>query len=63
MVLNAIGDLLKDSEAMVFEIRKRLTLMVLSKFSALKRAATEKQAELDECLQEKKRLVERKTKI
>ena len=37
--------------------------MVLSKFSALKRAAIEKQAELDECLQEKKRLVERKTKI
>ena len=63
MVLNAIGDLLKDSEAMVFEIRKRLTLMVLSKFSALKRVAIEKQAELDECLQEKKRLVERKTKI
>ena len=47
---NTIAELKKDSNKIVFETEKQSKLELLSKSSALKRDATEKQVELDACL-------------
>ena len=58
-----IAELKKGSDDMSIEVEKQSTLELLSKSNALKRAATEKQVELDACLKEKKKLFERKKQL
>ena len=60
---NTIVELNKHSEVVAFEEEKQSKLELLSKSNALKRAATEKQSELDACLKEKKRLIEKKKRL
>ena len=43
-----------------FEAEKQSKLELLSKSNALKKAANDKQTELDECLKAKKQILERK---
>ena len=58
---NTITEMMKDSVRLAFEAEKKTKFELLSKSNALKRAANEKQAKLDQCLKEKKRLLEMKT--
>ena len=58
---NTIAELKKDSDEMAFEAEKQSKLEFLSKSNALKRAATEKQVELDACLKEWERLLKEKS--
>ena len=64
---STITDLKKDSDEYAFKAEKetKLTLVknLISKSNALKRAASEKQEELDECLKKKKQLIEMKKEI
>ena len=60
---NTIAELKKDSDEVAFEAEKQSKLALLSKSNALNWAATEKQVELDACLKEKKRLIERKKQL
>ena len=60
---NTIVEPNKDSDEMAFEAEKQSKLELLSKSNALKRAAIEKQSELDACLKEKKRLIEKKKRL
>ena len=60
---NTIEELNKDSVEMAFEAEKQSKFELLSKSNALKRAATEKQTELETCLKEKKRLMEKKKRL
>ena len=53
---NTIAELKKDSDEMAYEAEKQSKLELLFKSNTLKRAATEKQVELDAFLKEKKRL-------
>ena len=58
---NTITEMMKDSDRLAFEAEKKTKFELLSKSNALKRAANEKQAELDQCLKEKNKLLEMKT--
>ena len=54
--------LMKDSDKLAFKAEKKTKFKLLSKSNALKKAANGKQTELDQCLKERKRLLEeRKT--
>ena len=50
---------MKDSDQLAFKAEKKTKFLLLSKQNALKRAANEKQAELDQCLKEKKETARR----
>ena len=59
---NTITELMKDSDKLAFKAEKKTKFKLLSKSNALKKAANGKQTELDQCLKERKRLLEeRKT--
>ena len=59
---NTITELMKDSDKLTFKTEKKAKSKLLSKSNSLKRAANGKQTELDQCLKERKRLLEeRKT--
>ena len=62
-----IVDLKKDSDEFTYNVEHETKLIsvkqLIYKSNALKRAAVEKQEELDECLKEKRRLVENKKKL
>ena len=60
---NTIIELKKDSDMFAFEAEKQSKLELLSKSNTLKRAANDKQTELDECLKAKKQLLERKKQL
>ena len=51
---DTITEMMKDSDWLAFEAEKKTKFALLSKSNALKRAAHEKQAELNQCLKEKK---------
>ena len=55
---NTITEIMKDSDQLAFEAEKKNKFELLSKSNALKRALYEKQAELNQYLKEKKRLLE-----
>ena len=55
---NTITELMKDSDKLAFKTEKKPKFKLLSKSNALKRAANGKQTELDQCLKERKRLLE-----
>ena len=57
---NTTTEMMKDSGLLAFKADKKSKFELLSKSNALKRDANEKQAELDQCLKEKKRLLEMK---
>ena len=48
--------MIKDSDWLAVEAKKKFKFELLSKSNALKRVANEKQAELDQCLKEKKEI-------
>ena len=50
--------MMKESGRLAFEVEKKTKFELLSKSNALKRATSEEQAELDQCLKEKTRLLE-----
>ena len=59
---NTITELMKDSDKLAFKAEKKTKFELLSESNALKRPANGKQTELDQCLKERKRLLEeRKT--
>ena len=58
---NSITEMIKDSDWLAFEAEKKNKFELLSKSNSLKRAANEKQAELNQCLKEQKRFLEMKT--
>ena len=64
---NTVKQLKDDSEKFTFEAEKQDSLVnmksVLSKSCALKRAATEKQQELDDVLAKKKKLIQKKNDV
>ena len=55
---NTITELMKDSDKLAFKAEKKTKFKLLSKSNALKKAANGKQTELDQCLKERKRLLE-----
>ena len=55
---NTITELMKDGDKLAFKTEKKAKFKLLSKSNALKRAANGKQTELDQCLKERKRLLE-----
>ena len=50
---NTITEMIKDSDRLAFKAEIKSKFELLSKSNVLKRAANEKQAELDQCLKEK----------
>ena len=58
---NTITEMMKVSDWLSFEAEKKSKFELLSKSNALRRAVNEKQTKLDQCLKEKKRLLEMKT--
>ena len=58
-----IKDMLATSEKWQFQAEDEGKLELLGTANGLKRGAKEKQEELDECLKEKKRLVERRKNL
>ena len=59
LIENTSTALMKDSDRLAFEAEKKTKFELLSKSNAFKRTANEKQAELDKCLKEKMRLLEK----
>ena len=53
---NTTTEMMKDSDLLAFKAEKKSKFELLSKSNALKGAANEKQAELDQCLKEKKEI-------
>ena len=58
---NTITEMMKHSDQLAFEAEKKTKFKLLSKSNMLKRAANEKQAELNQCFLKKRLLEEIKT--